>query len=61
MSQDFTEYHVRRNVFYWSPKAYQERIEVKQRRQEAQKHYIQAKVLGLLSATPSVGVLEPLF
>lgn len=44
MSQDFTEYHVRPNVFYWSPKAQEERKEVKTRRVEAERHFKQAKV-----------------
>ena len=44
MPWQFTEHHVRPNVFYWSPKAYKERDEVKSRREQAQKAYVEAKV-----------------
>ncbi|KAG2482512.1 hypothetical protein HYH03_018557 [Edaphochlamys debaryana] len=43
MGWEFTDHHVRPNVFYWSPKAYDERQEVKTRRDQAQAAYEQAK------------------
>mmetsp|Transcript_6410 Transcript_6410/g.17111 ORF Transcript_6410/g.17111 Transcript_6410/m.17111 type:complete len:987 (-) Transcript_6410:724-3684(-) len=45
MSRKFTEHHVRPGVFYFSPKAHNERHEVKLRREEAQNYYKQAKAL----------------
>jgi hypothetical protein len=44
MPWEFTEHHVRPNVFYWSPTAYNERNEVKTRREQAQEAYREAKV-----------------
>ncbi|GFR50023.1 hypothetical protein Agub_g12173, partial [Astrephomene gubernaculifera] len=44
MPWEFTEHHVRPNVFYWSPTAYKERNEVKTRREQAQAAYNEAKV-----------------
>ncbi|GLI66721.1 hypothetical protein VaNZ11_010659 [Volvox africanus] len=43
MPWEFTEHHVRPNVFYWSPTAYNERNEVKTRREQAQAAYKAAK------------------
>ncbi|GIL69331.1 hypothetical protein Vretimale_13447 [Volvox reticuliferus] len=43
MPWEFTEHHVRPNVFYWSPTAYNERNEVKTRREQAQSAYKAAK------------------
>ncbi|GLC68813.1 hypothetical protein PLESTF_000741300, partial [Pleodorina starrii] len=43
MPWEFTEHHVRPNVFYWSPTAYNERNEVKTRRDQAQAAYKEAK------------------
>ncbi|GAX76756.1 hypothetical protein CEUSTIGMA_g4203.t1 [Chlamydomonas eustigma] len=39
------DYHVRPNVFTWSPEAYKERQEVHGRRQEAQSSFVKAKAL----------------
>ncbi|KAG2422245.1 hypothetical protein HXX76_016197, partial [Chlamydomonas incerta] len=43
MGWEFTDHHVRPNVFYWAPKAYKEREEVKTRRDAAQAAYEKAK------------------
>lgn len=47
MPWEFTEHHIRPEVFFWSPKAYKERNEVKTRRQQAQDAYVKAKVIAL--------------
>ncbi len=44
MPWEFTEHHVRPNVFYWSPEAYKERQAVQDRRKEAQRSYVASKV-----------------
>ncbi|PNW83653.1 hypothetical protein CHLRE_05g238270v5 [Chlamydomonas reinhardtii] len=43
MGWEFTDHHVRPNVFYWAPKAHKEREEVKTRRDAAQAAYEKAK------------------
>ncbi|KAJ9530780.1 hypothetical protein QJQ45_028667 [Haematococcus lacustris] len=52
-----SEQHVRPNVFTWSPSAYKERQEVKDRRKAAQAHYKQAKVYKL-TAVPAELALQ---
>jgi hypothetical protein len=56
MPWQFTDHHVRPNVFYWSPKAYKERDEVKSRRDQAHKAFLEAKV-GLSCTCVSWGAM----